>query len=453
MTFADVPMSDSMGKGNSTVAVAEAASTTGRVPMWAYMKSGSGKLKTYTSNSLKKTSGYIVPGDYCKITAFYSNGSVKVVYPTSRGSKTAYAAMSGFMASTGFSTKLGKFGKRLTAYRRSTGNATIGTVYAQDAVMIIGRANGRTQVQYPCSGGYKLGWVAGNYSISSSTAYQPQGCLDSVTSTAAGKITVTGWAFDRDSLNSNLQIHVYVGGPAGSGAPGYAITANAYRPDVPKVYPGVGNYHGFQSTISVSRTGTQKIYVYAINVGGGNTNPLIGSKNVNILGSGTNASAKVNLNVPSYKQYDSRWKNSRIGTKTIGNIGCLLTSLSMKYSYQTGTTVYPNAMKSKLKFSNNDLYWSSVSALGYRYTGNYGCSINNSIMSTIYSQLKAGKPVIIGGKRSNGSTHWVIIKGYQGTSSTSFSSSNFTINDPNSSSRTTLNQFLAAYPTVLRLVY
>lgn len=35
MTFADVPMSDSMGdsmgKGNSTVAVAEAASTTGRV--------------------------------------------------------------------------------------------------------------------------------------------------------------------------------------------------------------------------------------------------------------------------------------------------------------------------------------------------------------------------------------------------------------------------------------
>lgn len=345
MALTGVPVPGGIGKKDSAVAVAEAATTSNRIPMWAYMKSGSGKLTTYTSNALNKSSGYIVPGDYCKITAFYSNGSVKVTYPTSRGSKTAYAATSGFMASTNFSTQLGKIGKRLTAYRRSTGNATIGTVYAQDAVMIIGNANGRTQVQYPCSGGYKLGWVAGNYSIESPTANQPQGALDSATT------------------------------------------------------------------------------------------------------------AKINLNVPSYKQYDARWKNTKIGTKTIGSIGCLLTSLSMKYSYQTGTTVYPNSMKSKLRFSNNDLYWSSVSALGYNYTGNYGCSINNAMMSTIYSKLKSGKPVIIGGRKSNGSTHWVIIKGYQGSSSTSFSSSNFTINDPNSSSRTTLSQFLAAYPTVLRLVY
>ena len=93
------------------VAVAEAASTTGRVPMWAYMKSGSGKLITYTTNSLKKSTGYILPGDYCKVLAFYSNGSVKVSYPTSKGSRTAYAAMSGFMASTGFNTRTRTLGK------------------------------------------------------------------------------------------------------------------------------------------------------------------------------------------------------------------------------------------------------------------------------------------------------------------------------------------------------
>lgn len=159
------------------------------------------------------------------------------------------------------------------------------------------------------------------------------------------------------------------------------------------------------------------------------------------------------LNVPSYKQYDSRWANTYIGNKTIKQIGCLLTSLSMKYSYSSGVTVYPNAMKNKLSFSNNDIYWSSVSGLGYTYTGNYGSSITNSIMNTIYTQLKANKPVIIGGKTSSGSTHWIVITGYTGSSSSWFSSSDFTINDPNSSTRTTLNQFLNVYPTVLRLVY
>lgn len=156
------------GKKQSII-FAEAASTTGRVPMWAYMKNGSGRLTTYTTNALARSTGYIVPGDYCKILAFYSNGSVRVSYPTARGTKTAYAAMSGFMVSTGFSTSTRTLGKRLTAYRRSTGNSTIGTVYAADKVIVVGNANGRTQVQYPCSGGYKLGWVAGTYSVSTNT--------------------------------------------------------------------------------------------------------------------------------------------------------------------------------------------------------------------------------------------------------------------------------------------
>lgn len=295
-----VQMPGSKGNAHTSVALAEAASTTNRVPMWAYMKNGAGKLTTYTNNSLKKSTGYIVPRDYCKILAFYSNGSVKVTYPTSRGSRTAYAAMSGFMASTGFSAKTRTLGKKLTAYRRSTGGSTIGTVYAKDQVFVVGQANGRTQVQYPCPGGYKLGWVAGNYSTTAKpVSYKPQGCVDSIQSNAIGKITVTGWAFDRDSLNSSLQIHVYVGGPAGSGAPGYVVTANAYRPDVNKAYPGVGSYHGFRSTISVSKRGNQTVYLYAINVGGGNNNPLLAAKSVNIRGG--NASSSVSNKSASFQ--------------------------------------------------------------------------------------------------------------------------------------------------------
>ncbi len=164
-------------------------------------------------------------------------------------------------------------------------------------------------------------------------------------------------------------------------------------------------------------------------------------------------SGQISLKVPSYKQTDPRWCGTYIGNKTIGKIGCLLTSISMKYSFHTGTNTYPNVMKSKLKFANNDLYLSSVSSLGYSYTKDYNTGITGSVMSVIYSKLKEGKPVIIGGKKSNGSTHWVTITGYKGANANVFSSSDFIINDPNSSSRITLNQFLGVYPILLKLIY
>ena len=171
-------------------------------------------------------------------------------------------------------------------------------------------------------------------------------------------------------------------------------------------------------------------------------------------GNTSNSSAtRIALNVPSYKQTDSRWSGKKIGTKTIGSVGCLVTSLAMKQSYQNGTTVYPDEMKNKLSFDNNSVYWFSVKNLGYTYTGAYESNITNSMMKTIYQQLSAGKPVIIGGTNSSGGMHWVVVKGYNGSSTSSFSASNFTINDPNSTSRTNLQHFLNSYPMVERLIY
>lgn len=170
-----------------------------------------------------------------------------------------------------------------------------------------------------------------------------------------------------------------------------------------------------------------------------------------VLNSSSTSSAKVSLSVENYKQYDSRWGSTYIGNKTIKQVGCLLTSISEVYSYKTGTTVYPNTMKSKLTFSNNDLVWSSLTKVGLSRTA-YNCKITNSMMSAIYTQLKAGHPVIIGAKTASGNQHWVVITGYAGTSTTILSTSNFTINDPNSTSCATLAQFLASYPTVVGLI-
>lgn len=164
------------------------------------------------------------------------------------------------------------------------------------------------------------------------------------------------------------------------------------------------------------------------------------------------SAGKISLSVPDFKQYDSRWGSTKIGSKTIKQIGCLTVSAAMAQSYKTGSTIYPNAMRQQLRYSNNDLIWSSLTSLGYTRAA-YNQRMNNDMLTKIYQQLAAGHPVIVGAKRSSGGQHWVVIKGFTGTSTTNFSASDFIINDPNSISRTTLSSYLNVYPTVIGLVY
>lgn len=168
------------------------------------------------------------------------------------------------------------------------------------------------------------------------------------------------------------------------------------------------------------------------------------------LTTGKPASGAIDLAVPSYKQTDSRWGSTKIGSKRISQIGCLLTSVSMVESFRTNSAIYPNAMKQQLKFSNNDLIWSSLT--GYTHK-TYNTAMNGDLLRTIYQKLAAGSPVILGGKKSSGSQHWVVIKGYTGSASGNLKAADFTINDPNSTTRTTVADFLRTYPTVVGLVY
>lgn len=145
----------------------------------------------------------------------------------------------------------------------------------------------------------------------------------------------------------------------------------------------------------------------------------------------------VTLNVPSYKQSDSRWANVKIGSsgKTISQIGCATTAISMLESYRTGTVIYPDAMSKKLNYTQSgSVYWPS------HYTV---VSNSSDYLSRIYNQLKSGKAVLFGVKNTNGNQHWVVITGFTGGSLTA---SNFKINDPGSNTRTTLQQLLNNYP-------
>ncbi len=155
------------------------------------------------------------------------------------------------------------------------------------------------------------------------------------------------------------------------------------------------------------------------------------------LNSSDNAYNPITLNVPDYKQTDSRWKNVIIGNsgKTIGRIGCVTTGIAMMESYRTGKTIYPDAMSKKLSYSSSgNVYWPS----DYIVT-----TSSSGYLAKIHDILKSGKPVLFGAKNSQGGQHWVVITGFNGGSLTA---SNFIINDPATVSRNTLQQFLNAYP-------
>lgn len=153
----------------------------------------------------------------------------------------------------------------------------------------------------------------------------------------------------------------------------------------------------------------------------------------------------VSLSVPSFKQTDSRWANTTIGTsgKTIAKIGCATAAIAMLESYRTGQTIYPNAMAKKLSYtSSGSVYWPN----------NYTPVTNSSgYLNAIYDQLKLGKPVLFGAKTSAGSQHWVVITGYTGGSP--LTASGFTINDPGSNYRTNLQQLLNSYPLFYKYFY
>ena len=153
----------------------------------------------------------------------------------------------------------------------------------------------------------------------------------------------------------------------------------------------------------------------------------------------------ISLTVPSFKQTDSRWSSVIIGQsgKTMAQIGCATTAIAMMESYRTGTTIYPDAMSKQLSYtSGGSVYWPSHFVAVTDSTG---------YLSGIYSQLKQGKPVLFGAKNAYGSQHWVVITGFTGGGS--LNASGFTIHDPGSNSRTTLQQFLAAYPNFYKYFY
>ncbi len=102
--------------------------------------------------------------------------------------------------------------------------------------------------------------------------HPPVGSLESVTATG-NLVHLKGWAYDPDQTATSVRVLVYQDDKALT-----VVTANVARPDVNAARHISGN-HGFSLSLAASN-GSHNYKCYAMNVGGGSSNPLIGVHNV-----------------------------------------------------------------------------------------------------------------------------------------------------------------------------
>ncbi|WP_116453376.1 hypothetical protein [Blastococcus litoris] len=103
----------------------------------------------------------------------------------------------------------------------------------------------------------------------------PGGTLDSAVG-GPGKVTVGGWTFDPNALTTPLGVHFYTDGVFAG-----ALTADQWRPDIGAAFPTAGAAHGYLGTFQAPE-GVHTICAYAINVGAGYTNTLLGCQTINV---------------------------------------------------------------------------------------------------------------------------------------------------------------------------
>lgn len=154
-------------------------------------------------------------------------------------------------------------------------------------------------------------------------------------------------------------------------------------------------------------------------------------------------SAQVYLNVPLYKQGDSRWASKMIGGyETLGSAGCTTTCISMVESYVHGQDIYPNIMADQLPYTYDGLL-----TFPSRYTRYAGADY----MQVMLNLLHAGMPCLVSGYTPDGRTHWVVVVGYSGNG-VDMNPADFVINDPGAN-RYTLARFFRDYPLFEKIVY
>lgn len=136
---------------------------------------------------------------------------------------------------------------------------------------------------------------------------------------------------------------------------------------------------------------------------------------------------------------------------TIASSGCALTSVTMVTNYLNGTSWTPVTVNTKMGNYACPFYWYEAESrlnIDVKLLKSSGLT-TSYVNSEIYTQLNNNLPVIVGMTLASGSTHYVVVKGYNYTGSTY----TFYISDPNrNSGKTTLNAYLTSGATINQLI-
>ncbi len=174
-------------------------------PITIYPCTSDSTFPSYTTVECTKKAGTIYKTDRCTIIKFYKNSEgkdvCKVKYPVPGGTKTAFAKTSRFIYNKSFTPE------KMTAAAKANvsayaGSSTISGWYIEpgNAVYVLGRSGGNSQVAYQISGGFKVAWVK-HYDVKfhangGSDAPAAQIKTQSVNLTLSGKKpTRTGYTF------------------------------------------------------------------------------------------------------------------------------------------------------------------------------------------------------------------------------------------------------------------
>ncbi|MDR1807770.1 MAG: BACON domain-containing protein [Propionibacteriaceae bacterium] len=115
----------------------------------------------------------------------------------------------------------------------------------------------------------------------------PVGTIDQV-SNSGSNVTVSGWALDPNQKSAAVDIIVTVGGPRGSGEEHALGQAKAERADLADIFPGYGTAHGFSGTFATQKSGSQTVYIYAVNVAGTQgSDTLLGTRQITLPAAST----------------------------------------------------------------------------------------------------------------------------------------------------------------------
>lgn len=112
----------------------------------------------------------------------------------------------------------------------------------------------------------------------SARAEVPQGSLDDA-AVYGTVVSVRGWVFDPSDPRAATTVHLYDTDVAGNTRIVPAVAASS-RPDVGAALPAAGPDHGFAAGWVTSGRGVHRICAYGINIGVGDSNPLLGCRTV-----------------------------------------------------------------------------------------------------------------------------------------------------------------------------